>query len=103
MVTMMTSRVTRFVVLTAHISLKFLYGNGVVNGLSLPLLSIPNGLDTFTSGLASIARLPRGVSVAPNIRKNETVLLEQFKNVENRCVLFHPLMMCGVVGLIVDF
>jgi hypothetical protein len=59
-----------------------------VNGFSPPLLSIPNGFDTLTSGLSSIVRLPRGVTVSPNIQTNETVQLTKFKDIENRYVLY---------------
>lgn len=58
----------------------------VVHGLApppLPILSIPTALDTLTSGLASIVRLPRGVIVAPNAKANQTVRLVEWNDIEN--------------------
>jgi anaphase-promoting complex subunit 7 len=50
------------------------------------LLSVPNPLDTFTSGLASICRLPGGTIVIPSattLTEEETPKLKQLFDVEN--------------------
>jgi hypothetical protein len=46
-------------------------------------MSIPNPLDTLTSGLASIALLPNGVTVSTDLKSNSETRLLQLYDVEN--------------------
>jgi len=56
------------------------------SSVSTRLNSVPNPLDTLTSGLASICRLPYGVSVSDNadsIPSDEKPILKQLFDIEN--------------------
>jgi glutaredoxin len=46
-------------------------------------MSVPNSFDVFTSGLASIFRLPNGVTVSNNVISNNKIRLVKLYDVEN--------------------
>jgi anaphase-promoting complex subunit 7 len=46
-------------------------------------MSVPNPLDTLTSGLVSIFRLPRGVTVSPDIKPKSEIRLMKLYDIEN--------------------
>ena len=57
--------------------------NSMQSATSTTLYSIPNAFDTATSGILSILRLPKGVTVDPSARTNPSVRLLELYDVEN--------------------
>lgn len=53
------------------------------SSLSTELFSIPDPIDTLTSGLASICRLPRGVTVRTGYSSSDVVTIKRLYDVEN--------------------